>query len=330
MAVQARDLVLYGSASMPDDDTATNIGGAVDKTTRVFFDDISPSGNVQVVSSSASDTTQSITVYGRNGTGDLINEAKTLNGTTVVPMTTNTTWERLLKAIKSATAVGDVAVEAVTATRSNTAQAGGTDTITLDAGASASDDTYNGQVIRLTGGTGSGQIAYIVDYIGSTKVATISKDWTTAPDATSTFKISPGMVFEKTPNEVDEVRRLFYNAEANPSGGATKTYYEKCFYTNNHATTTLTSAVVSEQADPSTVLDFDLESTLNGTDTNGASNNRQVAPGGYTFDSTNKNVANSQNHTAGNSQGIWFKLTLAAGTAPAKSTFTVREEGSSV
>jgi len=74
-------------------------------------------------------------------------------------------------------------------THSGTATAGGTDSITLDALASSTDDEYNNLYIELTGGTGSGQIRIIRDYVGSTKVATVYEDWDTQPDATSTFEI---------------------------------------------------------------------------------------------------------------------------------------------
>jgi hypothetical protein len=40
--------------------------------------------------------------------------------------------------------------------RSNTAQAGGASTITLDAGADATDDFYNDMAIRITDGTNAG------------------------------------------------------------------------------------------------------------------------------------------------------------------------------
>lgn len=70
-----------------------------------------------------------------------------------------------------------------------TAQAGAASTITLAAGASATDDEYNNLYIVITGGTGSGQTRRITDYVGSTKVATVDEDWDTQPDATSTYSI---------------------------------------------------------------------------------------------------------------------------------------------
>lgn len=334
MSILKNHIIFYGSASMPDDDTPTGIGGAIDTSTRVVFDDMSATGNIRVVSSAAGDTTQSVTVYGRDAAGNIINETKTLNGTTPVAMTSETSWERLLKATKSATTTGDVAVEAVTATRDNTAQGGADETasemayITLDAGASGSDDAYNGQVLRLDAGTGVGQIRWIVDYVGSSKRAYVNRDWDTTPDGTTGFLVSDGMVFEKTPNEVDEIRRPFYNALAEESGGSNRTYYEKIFAENTHATLALTSAQIKEAADPSTNVDFALESSLDGSDTNGAGN-RQTHTGGYTFNSTDKNVANSQSHTAGAGQGIWLQLTLNAGEPANNTSVTMQETGSS-
>lgn len=76
--------------------------------------------------------------------------------------------------------------------RSNTAQAGAGLTITLDTGANATDDYYNGKFVEITGGTGVGQRRKISDYTGSSKVALVSEAWTTNPDATSTFTINGG------------------------------------------------------------------------------------------------------------------------------------------
>ena len=70
-----------------------------------------------------------------------------------------------------------------------TAQAGAASAITLAAGASAVDDTFNNQIIEITGGTGSGQFNKITDYVGASKVATVENAWTTTPDATSTYSI---------------------------------------------------------------------------------------------------------------------------------------------
>ncbi len=71
----------------------------------------------------------------------------------------------------------------------DTAQAGGSNTITLAAGASASNDYYNNMLIEIQSGTGAGQDNIIFAYDGATKIATCEKNWTTPPDNTSKYKI---------------------------------------------------------------------------------------------------------------------------------------------
>ena len=72
--------------------------------------------------------------------------------------------------------------------RSNTAQ-GADDTthITLDSGASAVDDYYNNMPRSIWSGNGLGDTRIITDYVGSSKVATISAGWSTNPNSSSKF-----------------------------------------------------------------------------------------------------------------------------------------------
>lgn len=128
------------------------------------------------------------------------------------------------------------------------------------------------------------------------------------------------------PAGVTTIRQPFYLASSDVSGGAPRDFHEKIFVRNDHATLDLTEARILEQADPGANITFALESTLDGSDDNGA-NGRQTEPVGYTFDSNAKNVANSQNHTSQTAQGVWLKLTLAAGDLPQKNTYTLRETG---
>jgi hypothetical protein len=75
--------------------------------------------------------------------------------------------------------------------RRGTAQAGGGSTITLDAGASATDDFYNFTLVKILSGTGAGQSRFVSDYVGATRVATVARAWATNPDNTSVFDIHP-------------------------------------------------------------------------------------------------------------------------------------------
>jgi hypothetical protein len=71
-----------------------------------------------------------------------------------------------------------------------TAQVGGSTTsIKLAAGASAVDGAYNGATIGITAGTNNGTAREIISYNGTTKIATVSKAWAGAPDATSQYSI---------------------------------------------------------------------------------------------------------------------------------------------
>ena len=74
--------------------------------------------------------------------------------------------------------------------RTGTAQAGASTTITLDSGASATDDIFIGSTVTINSGTGSGQSRIISDYVGSSKVATVLTAWSTNPDNTSVFLVA--------------------------------------------------------------------------------------------------------------------------------------------
>lgn len=72
-----------------------------------------------------------------------------------------------------------------------TAFAAGSDSthIQMAATETAADNYYIGTLIYLSGGTGSGQTRQITDYVGSTKIATISAAWDTIPDDTTKYKM---------------------------------------------------------------------------------------------------------------------------------------------
>lgn len=249
MAVVDSDIIIYGAASMPDDDVATQIGGAIDVTIRVVFVDVDPDGRIEMVSDNAGDT-MNVTAHYIKDDGTITSETVALNGTSVA--TFADTMKTILKIIIASAAAGTVTIQEL----------------------SAGDP-----------------------------------------------------IFDFNPGEL-EMRRVFYNALAEESGGTVKTYYDKVFIKNTNVTAdVLTSAQVLLQADPSGVMAFALETVLDGTTDNGGGNNRQVAPTAFTFDTTTKNVANSANLTDGAAQGVWLQMTLAAGTPAAESTFTLRLAG---
>jgi hypothetical protein len=252
MPIVAADIVAYGSNSMPDDDTPTGIGGVIKLTTRVVFTDIIATDQVEILSSSASDTDQTFTIYGRNAAGELVSDTGSINGTTVVTVTT--AFERVMK-------------------------------------------------MTITGGSAMVGILTVRDQDTDAEIGT--------------FEVG-----------LTEIRRPFYDASADASGGSTREYYEKVFFKNNHGTLTLTSAEILEQADPQTVVSFDVEDAVDDSDTNGAGN-RQTHTGGYTFDSTTKAVPGDA-LAAGEAIGVWLNLTLTAGLGAQNTSVTMRVSGNTV
>lgn len=109
MPIAASDLLAYNVLNRPEDDTATG-GGARDPDYRPGFTQLAANDDLEVLSSSASDTTQVVTVDGRDATGAFVTATATLSGTTPVVLTPATTFERVLSISMSADAVGTVTV----------------------------------------------------------------------------------------------------------------------------------------------------------------------------------------------------------------------------
>jgi len=340
MSVLPSDLVFYGSANMPDVDAATT-GGALNTAILINFNDITPTGTMDYVSSSASDTAAVCTISGRDATGVIQTEAKTLTGTTVVAGSQS--FERLMKGVMSGTtAVGDVAAISHTAVVSGTAQTGAAATssasasITLASGAGAS--CAIGMIIRITNNSPAGvanQLRRIVAI--ATDTVSVNRDWGTVPTNATTYSVFHGMLFDLLPNQVTQNRRPFYNAASDVTGGSNRTYYEKIFCVNTNTTTALTVASILKQADPSSgTLQIALTNSLNDTATVA---NRQTAPASgitaFTSGSAPQtiNVPSPQNLPSGaapnaaGAQGVWLSLLLVAGLAAAKTSFTLRATG---
>lgn len=344
MSVVESDVTFYGSANMPDADALTT-GGALDTTKLITFSDISPTGTVDYVSSSPSDTATTIAVTGRDSTGVLQTETKTLTGTT--PVAGSQSFERLLKALQGGTtAIGDIAAIAHTATiATHTAQGGGAASgsvaayIQLQSGDGATAQI--GQIVRILNNSPAGtqfQLRRIIRISGD--FAYVNRAWSTVPTSATTYSIFEGMLFDLLPNQVLQVRRAFYNAAADVPGGSNRTYYEKIFAVNNNTTTALTLVTISKQVDPSSgVLEFALTNSLNDTGT--VANRQTVPPSGITAFTTGSspqsiNVPSPQNLPSGaapnaaGAEGVWLSLLLTAGLAASKTSFDLRAQGQTV
>jgi hypothetical protein len=309
MSVTPNQIVLYGSANMPEADGVT-VGGAVDFTKRVGFLDLTATDSVDVVSSSASDNATKIQISGRDSTGTPQTPAAiTLTGTTLIASAFGgQTFQRLLNGVITGgaigglanpggtAAVGDVAVLKHTRTiAAHTAQTGAANTsgvtpplfkLQAGDGATIAALPYNGlgAIIRIVTLTGANQLRMIsVPYAAGTygtDVVAVNRDWGTIPDNTSTYDVAPGFLFDISPNAVVALTRMFATAAADVPGGASRTFYEKIFGVNTNATTALLGAalqILSESgALPSgALLDLALTKVLNDTAT---AANRQTLP----------------------------------------------------
>lgn len=76
-----------------------------------------------------------------------------------------------------------------------TAQSATGTTLVLASASAFADDELNGGIIEITGGQGAGQFRQIDDYVGSTDTATVAT-WTTTPNSTSTYRITPLIVLQ--------------------------------------------------------------------------------------------------------------------------------------
>lgn len=349
MSVTPNQCAFYGSANMPKAD-GTTTGGAVDFSKKISFTDLAANGTVDYVSSSVSDTATTLQVFGRDATGVIVSETKTLTGTTAVAG--SQVFERVSEALAGGTtAIGDIAALSHTKViTGHTAQAGanasGTTgpTITLQSGDGASVSV--GQIIRILNNTPSGvqfQLRSIVAISGD--VITVNRDWSTVPSSATTYDVHNGFLLDLLPNQVTMVIRPFYDVAADVAGGSTKTFYAKVFADNTNTTTALTAATITKQSDPSGLyaasgaLDIALCNSLNDS---GTVANRQTAPAsGITAFTSGAapqtiNVPSPQNLPSGaapnsaGAQGIWLKLTLPAGIAASKGSFTLRGFGNTV
>jgi len=94
-----------------------------------------------------------------------------------------------------------------------TAAAGASNSITLAAGASATDDAYNNLILRITGGTGNGTVAIVTDYVGSTKVASLRPlGSAVTPDNTSTYSIGLQTIYAPVSTAFSSVT-IHYNID---------------------------------------------------------------------------------------------------------------------
>jgi len=152
---------------------------------------------VQIKSSTTNAVTRSLLIYPQES-GDIKVDLQSVAGTTVDTTTAQlgvnvVNWKGTAAA--TVNTAGVPVVDARGYGRINTAQAGGANSITFDASASATTDFFVGSSVATLAGTGAGQNGRIVTaYNGTTKVATVVPAWVTNPSSDTVFATLPAGV----------------------------------------------------------------------------------------------------------------------------------------
>ena len=103
MPITASQIVMYTSANMPVNDTASN-GGAINSGIRVVFDDIAATDVVEASGAAADSGT--VTITGRKSDGVIATDSFALSGTTIVSGAVQ--FERILIVAVDAIASGNI------------------------------------------------------------------------------------------------------------------------------------------------------------------------------------------------------------------------------
>src|ERR1051326_2547962 len=107
MSVSSSDLVCYAALNRPQDDVST-AGGGIDADHRVAFTQLAAPHTLEALSSAGGDTTQVLTVVGRDSTKSRVTATVTLTGTSAAALSPLTTFERILTVSLSADTTGTV------------------------------------------------------------------------------------------------------------------------------------------------------------------------------------------------------------------------------
>lgn len=144
---------------------------------------------VEIVSSNAADTTQTITIIGTtNGANTVVVESKALNGTTVVS-TTKTDWGVILAVKLSASCAGTVTVREASADQTITTLTTGVLTKGVESVLAANQQAYNVKPTFVASGTTTKQIGLGgTDSTGAQIYDSAPANNTTAVTANVSFK----------------------------------------------------------------------------------------------------------------------------------------------
>ncbi len=161
-------------------------------------------------------------------------------------------------------------------------------------------------------------------------VAKVRLDADCTGNVTVRQETTPANVIHLIPAGERGAQRLFLGAQANSAGGATKYLYEKIFVKNCHATDKMELAKdwLDQDEESELTMDCELSEGVTVTDGTQATTNRVTEPtGGYSWgqhasegEAHAKGDSEDGDLTAGEAQGIWVRLTLAAGRSSTLAT----------
>lgn len=127
------------------------------------------------------------------------------------------------------------------------------------------------------------------------------------------------------PTGVFKVLRPFYNVAADSLGGSSRDFYEKVFVKNNNTVNSLLTANIVETGDPSGVITFALEDTINAQ--GDIADRLDTAPTGATAFGDGSLPVPGTDLGQGDAIGVWMKMTLPAGANATKTTWTMNVNG---
>ncbi len=282
MSVTVNQVIIYGSANMPEADSVT-VGGGIDLTKRVMYADLPYQGlsgttntaAMDVVSGTLGDTGVRVQITGRDSTGAIVTPAViTTTGTTVLVATFGgQKFQRLQACVITGGAINTLVNPTGTAATSDIAvmsprilsgrTCGGSSVNTSGVtpplfslfagdGTTLTGLVYQGLgvIIRITSGPGINQLRMITAPYAAgtagygTDLVAINRDWATIPTSSATYDLAYGFLFDILPNPVTAITRMFATTAADVPGGAQRIYYEKVFAYNSHGTTSLLTATV--------------------------------------------------------------------------------------
>ncbi len=107
MPIDAAELIAFNALNRPEDDVSTG-GGGRDVDVRPDFIQLAANDDLEVLSDNAGDTTQVVTVQGRDVTGAVVTATATLAGVAAVILSPATVFERVHFVNMDSDAVGNV------------------------------------------------------------------------------------------------------------------------------------------------------------------------------------------------------------------------------